>query len=350
MGIVQHPKRLLGMTAASIGIMGALAGCSGQNDSSGQESSGSEESNGEEEIVIEHAFGETVIEGEPERVATVQWGNQDTVLALDEVPVGFSAANFGVTNDQGLLPWTEEKLDELGAEDPNVFQDTDGLDFEAISDSNPDVILAAYSGITQEDYDLLSEIAPVVAYPESPWTTSWRDQIRLNSKGMAMEEEGEELITETENLIEEKASEYPEIEGKTVAWVNFSANDLSELHFYTPADPRVSFLNELGFENPDSVTELVEDESAFSVTMSAENADALNDVDLIMGYGDEELYEAVRADPQLGQISAIKEGNVAFVEDGSELGASGTPTALSIPYTIDDYMELIGEALNESDE
>ena len=56
------------------------------------------------------------------------------------------------------------EIKELGVDNPNIFQDTDGLDFEAISDANPDVILAAYSGITQEEYDILSEIAPVVAY------------------------------------------------------------------------------------------------------------------------------------------------------------------------------------------
>ena len=28
---------------------------------------------------------------------------------------------------------------ELDEENPNIFQDTDGLDFEAIADSNPDV-------------------------------------------------------------------------------------------------------------------------------------------------------------------------------------------------------------------
>ena len=94
-----------------------------------------------------------IIESKPERVATVQWANHDVALALGVVPVGFSAANYGVQDDSGLLPWTAKKLKELGVEDPNVFQDTDGLDFEAISDANPDVILAAYSGITQEDYD-----------------------------------------------------------------------------------------------------------------------------------------------------------------------------------------------------
>ena len=44
-------------------------------------------------VTIEHAFGETVIEKQPERVVTVAFGNQDVVLALGVVPVGFSAAN-----------------------------------------------------------------------------------------------------------------------------------------------------------------------------------------------------------------------------------------------------------------
>src|SRR5690606_41210912 len=55
------------------------------------------------------------------------------------ISAGFSAANYGVLDDTGLLPWTAKKLDELGVKNPNIFQDTDGLDFEAISDSNPDV-------------------------------------------------------------------------------------------------------------------------------------------------------------------------------------------------------------------
>src|SRR5690606_21943753 len=125
-------------------------------------------------IVIKHAFGEAVIESKPERVVTIQWANHDVVLALGVVPVGFSAANYGVQDDSGLLPWTAAKLKELNATEPNIFQDTDGLDFEAISDANPDVILAAYSGITQEDYDVLSQIAPVVAYQSKPWATTWR--------------------------------------------------------------------------------------------------------------------------------------------------------------------------------
>lgn len=147
-------------------------------------------------------------------MATIQWANHDVVLALGVEPVGFSAANYGVEDGSGLLPWTTKKLEELDIKDPNIYQDTDGLDFEAIADSNPDVILAGYSGITQEDYDLLTQIAPVVAYPTTPWTTTWREQVLLNAKGMGMEKEGEQLIKDTEDLVAEKVAEYPELKGK----------------------------------------------------------------------------------------------------------------------------------------
>ncbi|RCW65888.1 iron-siderophore ABC transporter substrate-binding protein [Saliterribacillus persicus] len=339
-----------------------IAGCSAQQSSETNaneaenaeaaetETSESEGADSEYPIKMEHAFGETVIDSKPESVATVQWANHDVALALGVVPVGFSAANYGVEDDSGLLPWTAEKLDELGVDDPNIFQDTDGLDFEAISDSNPDVILAAYSGITQEDYDLLSQIAPVVAYENGPWLTTWREQVMLNATGMGMKEEGEQLIKETENLIQEKASEYPEMQGKKVVWVNFSANDMSELHLYTDTDPRGAFLEELGMEYPESVTNEITDPSSYSLSLSAENADILNDADILIGYGDETLYEAVKADPVLGKIPAIERGSVVSIGNGTPMAASGNPNPLSIAYTIDDYLELIKGAISKIDE
>ncbi|WP_277586612.1 iron-siderophore ABC transporter substrate-binding protein [Psychrobacillus antarcticus] len=301
-------------------------------------------------ITIKHALGETVIEEKPERVVTIQWGNQDVALALGVVPVGFSAANFGVQDDSGLLPWTKEKLDELGVTEPNVFMDTDGLDFEAISDAKPDVILASYSGITQEDYDLLIQIAPVVAYPTSPWTTTWREQVELSSLGMGMAEEGKKLIADVEGMLAEKLAEYPQIEGKKVVWVNFSEKDLSQLHIYTNVDSRVSFLVELGMSVPESITELMTDPTSYSLNLSTENTEALYDADLIIGYGNDELLATIQADPLLGKIPAVERGSVAFITADTPLVAAGTPNPLSIAYTIDEYLELISGAIDKINE
>ncbi|KUF36700.1 MULTISPECIES: iron-siderophore ABC transporter substrate-binding protein [Lysinibacillus] len=294
-------------------------------------------------ITIKHAFGETVIEKKPERVATIAWSNHDVALSLGVVPVGFSAANYGVQDGSGMLPWTAEKLKELGEENPNIYQDTDGLDFEAIADSNPDVILAAYSGITQEEYETLSQIAPVVAYKETPWVTSWRDQVTLNAQGMGMEAQGQQLIKDTEKLIQDKVNEHAAIKGKKAAFAMFTPTDLSKFYVYTPADPRGEFLMELGMEYPESVTKQISDDSSFYIELSAENADALADVEIFIAYGDETTLPALQADPILGKVPAIQNGNVVVIGDNTPLAAAGTPSPLSIAYTIDDYLSLISD-------
>ncbi|MDR6554154.1 iron-siderophore ABC transporter substrate-binding protein [Paenibacillus qinlingensis] len=296
-------------------------------------------------LVIKHAFGETTIPSKPKRVATIQWANHDVVLALGVVPVGFSAANYGVQDKSGLLPWTAKKLKELNVDKPNVFQDTDGLNFEAISASKPDVILAAYSGITQKDYETLSKIAPVVAYAKSPWVTTWREQVLFNATGMGMKAEGEKLIKDTEDLIKKKASEYPQLKGKKVAFTNFSAKDLSKINIYTAADPRGAFLIELGMVYSDGVTKKITDPTAYNLKLSSENADALNDADILIGYGDDALLQAVKADPILGKIPAVQKGAVVMIGNGTPLAASGNPNPLSISYTIDEYLKLIAAAV-----
>ena len=307
------------------------------------------ESTVEYPITIKHAFGETVIESKPERIATISWGNQDVPLALGVVPVGISEANYGVVDGSGLLPWTKDAYAKLGVTEPALFSDTDGLDFEAISDAQPDVILAAYSGITQEEYDLLSAIAPVVAYPTLAWQTYWRDQILLDATGMGMKAEGEQLVADLEQLIADKIAAYPQMAGKNAAFFYFNPADLGKFYVYLPTDPRAAYLTDLGLTVPESVQKLTEESTSFAIELSAENVDLLKDVDIIIGYGDAALLEALQADPLMGTLPAIQKGAVALIQDGTPLAASGTPSALSIPATIDEYLKLIGEAADKAE-
>lgn len=294
-------------------------------------------------LTITHGLGETVIEEKPENVVAIAWGNPDVPLALGVVPVGISEANFGPRDENGLLAWTAAAFEELGAE-PNVFDDTDGWDYEAISDCNPDVILAAYSGLSEEEYNRLNEIAPVVAYPEIPWTTTWQDETINDATALGMEEEGRSLVDETEALIKEKLAEYPDLEGRKVAFFWLSEDDLGTFYIYTNNDPRAAFLGDLGFETPESVTNLIEDPTAFSVTVSAENADALNDVDIIITYGTESLVEAIQNDGRFANIPAVANGAFVLLDSNDVLAAASTPTVLSIPYCIDDYLKALNDA------
>lgn len=295
-------------------------------------------------ITVEHAFGTTTITKKPERVATIAWGNQDTALALGIVPVGVSKGNFGKLGKNGLSLWTEDAFVELGNNTPTVFDDTDGLDFEAIVDVKPDIILASYSGITQEEYNTLIKIAPVIAYPNKPWQTYWRNQTILNATGMGLKKEGEALVKETEELIASKLEQYPAIKNKTGAFLWLNPADTSSFYAYLLSDPRANYLLDLGLQFPKSIEKLAKGSEDFSITLSAENADQLTDVDIIVTYGDASTLTTIQKDPLLGKIPAIKNGAVVVIDSNSALAGSATPTILGIPYTIDEYLTLINEA------
>ncbi|NIJ05645.1 iron-siderophore ABC transporter substrate-binding protein [Frigoribacterium faeni] len=327
----------LGLTACSTDAGTGTAGNAGNSNSA--------TSGDFTPITIEHALGTTTIDEKPERVATVNWANQEVPLALGVVPVGMARADFGDDDGDGVLPWVSEALDELGGDAPVLFDETDGIDFEAVADTEPDVILAAYSGLTQEDYDTLSEIAPVVAYPETAWGTSWRDMIRFNSEGMGMAAEGEQLVADLEGEIAGVADAHPELAGSTAMFLtHVDTTDLSEVSFYTTHDTRVQFFDDLGLQQPGSIQDASDTTDLFSLTQSAETADTFDDVDVIVTYGDDELVQTLEGDPVLSQMPAVANQAIVALPSTGPLGTAANPTPLSISWILDEYADLLSEA------
>lgn len=333
--------RILGVVAVATVAL-SLSACSTTTDDAGTTAS-----DGVFPVTIEHVYGTTTIEAQPERIATVAWSNHEVPLALGIVPVGMSKVTWGDDDDNGVLPWVEDKLEELGAETPVLFDETDGIDFEAVADTAPDVILASYSGLTQEEYDTLSKIAPVVAYPEVAWGTTLDDMILMNSKAIGKEDEGKQLVADLEGDIDEALAAYPEFDGKKVLFSYIDPTDLSQVGFYTSHDTRPGFLADHGMPMP----EIVEEESAateeFYVTVSSEEADRFNDVDVFVTYGEADgaIIAQLQADPLLSQIPAIANGNIVVLQNATPLAASANPSPLSIGWGVDDYFGLLAAAV-----
>jgi iron complex transport system substrate-binding protein len=327
-----------------------LAACGDAADSGGSDddaaSSSGSSGTSRFPVTIEHAYGETVIEEAPERVATVAWANHEVPLALGVVPVGMSKATWGDDDDNGVLPWVEDQLAELGAETPALFDETEGIDFEAVADTTPDVILAAYSGLTQEEYDTLSKIAPTVAYPGLAWGTTMEDMITMNSQAIGKAEEGEALVAELDEEIAEKFAAHPEIAGKSAMFAFIDPTDMSQVGFYTTHDSRPAFLAQLGMTTPPVVSEASAGSEEFYLSTSAEQADDFADVDVMITYGDTEgeLLKQIQADPLMSQIPAIARGSVVMLEDSTPLAAAANPSPLSISWALDDYLSLISQA------
>lgn len=298
-------------------------------------------------VTVTHTFGETVIDEKPERVAAVAWGNHEVPLALGIVPVGMSKATWGDDDGDGVLPWVEEKLEEMGAETPVLFDETDDIDFEAVADTEPDIILAAYSGLTQEDYDTLSKIAPVVAYPDVAWGTSYQDTILMNSEALGLAEEGQQLVDDLQAEVATALEAHPALAESNVLFSYLDPADLSTIGYYTTNDTRPGFLADLGLPQPALVVEESEGTDAFLGEVSSEEADRFDDVDVFVTYGsaDGAIIAEMQADPLLSQIPAIAAGHVAILENSTPLAASANPSALSIGWGIDEYFSVLEGAL-----
>lgn len=327
---------------ASLSTTTLLAAC-GRSKSASSTTSG-------KTISIKHVYGTTEVPADATKVATVAWANQDVLLALGIMPLGFSKQTWGVTDGSGMLPWTKEKVDELtanGAAQPKLFDDDGGVKInpQAVNATKPEVILAVYSGMSKEEYETLSKIAPTVAYPKVAWGTPWRETIAINATAVGKKTEGDTLVADLEKQVADAVAKHPQIKGKAAAFCYTAEGDATKFGYYTTADPRTAFLSDLGMKVPASVEKASKkNASAFNVDISTENADSLNDFDLIVMYGTESDLAAMQANSLLSQVRAIKNGAVAFVGNSDPMAASTNPGPLSIPWGIEKYVGLIATA------
>lgn len=338
--------RALAALAATTALV--LTGCAGTAATPGAQDA-SPSSDGEFPVTIEHAFGETTIPAEPERVVAVSWGNQEAALALGVVPVAMPQVTWGDEDGDGMLPWVKDKLDELGAETPTLMDETNGFDYEAIADARPDVILGAYSGMTEEEYETLSKIAPVVAYPDIAWGTSWQEMTLTDAKALGLESEAETLVADLEKHVTDEAAKYPAISGKATLFTYLDPTDLSTVGYYSLKDPRALYLSELGMTPAKAVETSSADSDTFWFTQSTENIENFSDVSVVVSYGDEKTLAQLQADPLWSRIPAIASGAVVMLPDNTSIAAAGNPSPLSIGTTFgDEYIGLVGAAAEKA--
>jgi iron complex transport system substrate-binding protein len=333
----RRPRRLLPALLVVLGLL-ALGACG----SDGDEPAAADETPGDATfpVSIDHAFGTTVIPTAPTRVVTWGWGSADAAIALGVLPTAMPFQDYG-GDDRGVLPWIAEALADAGAETPQILPNADDAPIEAIAAAKPDLILAVYSGITDAEYALLSKIAPTVAYPDQPWATPWRDTIEIVGTALGKAAEAKDLLADIDAAVAAQAEAHPELEGKTVALV-WDTGDT--FYVYKPADSRVAFTLDLGLVNAPSVDALATGDSTFYFTLSKERLPELTS-DILVSYADTaEGSKAFLSSPSAKLMEQVQRGAVAEVV-GSEFVASvSPPTALSLTWGLDDYVELLSKA------
>lgn len=162
----------------------------------------------EEQVVNTHAYGETVIPEDVSRIASI---NLEDMLVSLEVPLVLATA---IGSDYYLE-------DQLGDTPISVWGEQ--LDYEAILESNPDLIVTS-DVIDENTYKELTKIAPTILYDRE----KWRDSIIQMGSELGYEEKAMTVIEEVDNQLEEARSEIEEAVGtdKEVIFLRTTARDL----------------------------------------------------------------------------------------------------------------------------
>ncbi|WP_026116573.1 iron-siderophore ABC transporter substrate-binding protein [Nocardiopsis valliformis] len=328
-------------TALALGLAACGSGPGAEDASEGGDADGTFP------VSIESALGTAEIPERPERVVTLGQGSAETAIALGTVPVGIESYEWG-SDDTGYLPWIHEAVTEAGEELPEQFAGADDIDFEAIIELAPDVILAPWSGVTQEQYDILTDIAPTVAYPDLAWSTDWDEQIEIIGQALGQPEEAGELITEVEERFEEAAAQNPEFADLTFSYVYNTGP--GTLGVFLPDEQRVAMVRGLGLRVDPVVETFPETEGTDSALIGLENADQLSDSDLIFTfYSDEENRAEIESQDLYQAIPAIGNGAVVASDDNSFVTASSIINPLTVPWALERYVPLIEEAAARAD-
>ncbi|WP_426997361.1 iron-siderophore ABC transporter substrate-binding protein [Pseudarthrobacter sp. N5] len=303
-------------------------------------------------VTIKHAFGETTIKEQPKRVVTVSWVNDDVAIALGVVPVGVPKNAWG-GNSKGSTPWKDAGLEKLDAgfgsdKAPVQFSEADGINFTEIAKLNPDVILGAYSGLTEEDYKKLSEIAPVVAHPKVAYGTSWQDSTSIIGKALGKEAEAAKLVSDTEATIKDKVSKYPQLAGKSYIYGNLDPSAAEKIGLYTANDNRPRFLNEIGMKLAPVVEDSSKGSKEFYIPWSAEKANELEADIFVTWVADAAAADAVRADPLINQIPAIKDGALVADSDNTLTLSISASSPLSLPWSLDTFLPQLASAADKA--
>lgn len=294
-------------------------------------------------ITIEHQFGTITLPEAPERIVAIGYSEQDYWLALGITPV---VVRYWYGDEpNAIFPWAVEYVE---GEAPVVLNmPFGGLSYEAILALEPDLISAVTAGISEEEYALLSEIAPTLAQSGDyiNFGMPWQEITQLIGDSVGKGEEASALVSDIQAQFEAAVEANPEFVDKTVSVAYYSN---STYGIYTEQDIRGRFFTDLGFVIPEEYNEVAG--ASFYADISTERLDLL-DQDLI-AILNLQFIEGGRAtldnDPLFSQLNAAKEGNVIFLEETAE-NALGFSTPLSLSYALDAVLPQLQEVFGTAE-
>ncbi|ANJ11043.1 iron-siderophore ABC transporter substrate-binding protein [Streptomyces sp. BPPL-273] len=334
------------LSAAALGV-GLLAGCGSDSDEPADSAGGDDSTAGAGAfpVTVEHAFGTTKVTKAPERVVTVGYTDDQTVLAFGIKPVGMVDQ---YPNPEGQSPdintqwpWVKDKWGDAKPEVIMKNGDT-GPNYEKIAALRPDLIIAVYSEVDQAAYDKLSKIAPTVGRTKAekePFSAPWQDNAVHIAKALGKAEEGEKMVAGIQGQLDAAKKDHPEFADQTAVVLSWYKDSVAP---FTSTDVRGRLVTGIGFKYQTKIDEVAGGD--FYTTLSPERVD-LVDVDRVFVINDQADQDALKKFKLFANLDAAKNGKVTYLLDseGPAVGAAiSQGTLLSMPYAVDELVKSAG--------
>jgi iron complex transport system substrate-binding protein len=337
---LSHIRRTA-IAVATSGLLLAAAACGSNDEPASSTPSGSgAPAAAAFPVSIDNKYGTTTIKSEPRRIVVVGLVEQDALLSLGVVPVA-TTEWFG-EKPGAIWPWAEAALGSNPK--PQVLTNTDGVAVEKVAALRPDLIIGLYSGLTKQEYDTLSKLAPVVAQPKGQvdYGVSWQEVTKTVGLAVGKKEQAEKVVADTEAKIAAARAANPKFAGATA----LMATTYEGYYVYGPQDARGRFLTDLGFKLPDGLAAITGKE--FGANLSKERTDLLDTGVLIWLVDNYQADKAkVQADPLYAKLKVKVEGRDIYLENEELTGAATSfITPLSLPYLLDKLVPLLQAAVD----
>lgn len=336
---IRRRALLKGAVGSTLLLTGATACGTGAEKPGGKQ--GADAENRAFPVTVEHKYGSTTIEESPRRVVTVGYTDQDALLALGLAPVG--TMKWADGDLPGAIgEWARGHLGDSPL--PEVLDDSAGVPFERVAALQPDLVLGLYAGLSQNDYDTLSRIAPTVVgtdhYPD--YGIPWQDLTTTVGRAVGKPGEARGLVEDLEQRIADVRTKHPAFEGASA----MVATTHDGYFLYGEVDPRTQFMQQVGFRYPDSARKLIGDR--FGANLSAERTDVL-DQDVVVWIVDDsgKGSAALDNDAVYQQRRVAREEREIRIQTGSPYGqAFSFASVLSLPFVLERLVPQLVAALD----
>lgn len=287
-------------------------------------------------VTVTHKFGATTVPSPPERVVSIGFSDQDDLLALGVVPV--AVRDWYGDQMFAVWPWAQTSL---GDAEPEVLSAAE-LNFEQIAALNPDLIVGVSSGMTEDDYRLLSQIAPTLAQSGDyvDWGMPWQERTKLIGATLGLSDEAAALVEDVENDFDAARDAHPEFAGTSAAVAFFFDGQFGA---YGSQDTRSRIMADLGFVIPPTFDEIAGE--SFYASFSPEQIGLLDVDALVWLAASDDDVAGIAASPLRSGLNAYQQGREVFV--GTLVGgAFSFASPLSLNYLLSELVPDLAAAID----